>query len=666
MNGITNGASTPFAGSPLNSPYAQRGTGKLPTIAETSATPSGILDAFGVVIPSTVDPAWQPPRDPLTVGDPRVRAAVINREIPLVTTQTGWGVAEVRRAIENLVAGLFDWPSQLMDAILGDSRVQSAMGSRTGGLLGRPVRFKLPPKYKNDDRAKRCLDEWQRHWPTMASEPALSALQTSAVMLGFGLAQITWDTTGDVWLPYLGPWHSRYSYYHWIFRRFVAITQDGQVPLEPGDGHWIVHAPHGQYRGWMRGAARAIAPWWLARNYALRDWARYSERHGMPILLAETPFGADPAQIQNYRAQLAQLGQESVVQLPSSSDPNFGKYGLDFLEASDNSWEGFQRLIEQCNAEITLSLLGQNLTSEVKEGSFAAARVHADVRQAILEADARALSQTIYTQIARPFAAINFGDPEIAPRAEWDVAPYEDEAQQAKTFQSFAAAIWEMRHAGYKINNVEELARDFGLRLGLAEIEHVLPVVTGLGAAHGGGPDLTLTPSDQAAIVTVNEARASEGLPPIAGGELTIAEYKAKHASIIATAAAADDGIDDDDDDGGSSDGDEEVAQDPEPDARVRRLRFSAADRVGLMACQDGIRAGRGYYVWQSSATACDDCADLDGETYDAYGDVPDAHPNCECTLEYVAYKSASKKKKLPKKAKKKLRPTHAKKRKAA
>lgn len=435
-----------------------------------------IYDAFGRVIPPKNDPAWQPPKDPLDVKNPRVQANVINREIPIVVVQTGWSIQQVRNALEALVIGLFDFPAQLVDSIIGDSRVQSAMASRIGGLMGRPLKFTLPPKYKDDDRAKECLDVWQRHWPTMASEPILSDMQLWATNLGFWVGQELWDTTGEYWLPYLQPWHPRYTYYHWIFRRYIAITLDGQVPIFPGDGHWVIHAPYGLYRGWMRGAVRAISPWWLARNYALRDWARYSERHGMPVGKAITPFGADPAAINKFRADLSQLGQESMLQLPQSGDEQIGKYDLEWLETTDQAWDGFQGLITQCNAEITLAILGQNLTSEVKEGSFAAARIHADVRQAILEADARALSQTIYTQIARPFAAINFGDADLAPITEWDVSPYEDNQVATQCLVSFASAISSLRAAGHKINDVVALARQFGLFLKVGDIEEVDPI----------------------------------------------------------------------------------------------------------------------------------------------------------------------------------------------
>lgn len=52
---------------------------------------------------------------------------------------------------------------------------------------------------------------------------------------------------------------------------------------------------------------------------------------------------------------------------------------------------------------------------------------------------------------------------------------------------------------------------------------------------------IQLTATDIASIVTVDEARASQGLPPIGGtdGALTVAEYQAKNAATIAAAANA-------------------------------------------------------------------------------------------------------------------------------
>jgi len=437
---------------------------------------AGLLDQFGKWLPATNDPAFQPPSEPLKdVDATRARAKVIHREIPNVVVETGWAPGTIRTALMDLVAGVFDRAAQLHDTIISDSRVQSAMKSRSGGLLGRAIRFKIPKRFKDDERAQKCIRAWERHWPAMHAEPALLHLLETAHSLGFSYSQILWDTSKKVWKPYLLPFNARYSYYHWTFRAHIAITLDGQLPITPGDGHWVLHAPYGQYRGWMHGALRTIAMWYLARNYALRDWARYCERHGFPIPLADTPFGADPQDILAYQMQLQGLGQESVMQLPGSVDVNkYGKYDLRYLEPKDDNWQAFKALIEQCNDEITLALLAQNLTTQVKEGSFAAARVHADVRQALLEADARALAKTLYVQVARPFAALNFGDADLAPEITWDVRPPEDLKTKAETWESICVGMAQLRQAGMKLKDPQRFAKRFGI-IGM-EVEQINPL----------------------------------------------------------------------------------------------------------------------------------------------------------------------------------------------
>ena len=571
--------------------------------------------AFAPVNPRDDDPAFQNPSDPLKSRSDQKqaieRARVIYREVPNVVVQTGWTPDDIRKALVDLVVGLFDRPAQLLDAISADSRVQSAMRSRSGGLLGRPVRFKLPEKYADSPRAKKCLRAWERHWPQMHAEPGLLDLLETSHVLGFSYSQIAWDTSSPIWKPYLRSFNPRYSYYFWPTRQHIAVTLDGQVPIVPGDGHWVLHAPYGSYRGWMRGALRALAQWWLARNYALRDWARYSERHGFPILLADTPFGADPDDIVAYRQALATLGQESILQTPAGPDAQkYGKYDLRYLEARDRAWQGFQELISQCNDEITLALLGQNLTSQVKEGSFAAARVHADVRQAILEADARALAKTFYNQVLRPFAAFNFDDPDIAPVVSWDVRPQEDLEQKAKTFGSFAQALQYLRTAGFALKDPETFARKFGLT-GL-ELREVPPVQ-----------------------IEAQLARATGKISDASGGDSLkkVAPVKGEESE----------------DDESASKNDSDKDEQAHGGARITAVDagrtlsgplFHATDRVRLTAhAIDAKRGGvDGYYVWHTDqdSNVCDECEDLDGEQFESLDDFPDTHPNCRCVTEFV------------------------------
>lgn len=437
----------------------------LPAVTEpNAATPDDDirLAVGGPAREPVPDIAWAPPRDPLDKRaiDPRL----VRREVPISVVATAWDVPQARSALSSLVLGLFDAPAQLCDSVMGsDSRVQAALAARLS-ILRRPVSFRIPKKYRDSSAARECRDAFEAAWPVMAPDAAMGEIMRWGTMLGFGPAQILWDTSGDYAIPRPVPWHPRYVYFHWLYRCYVAITLDGQEAIIPGDGSWMLHAPFGAYRGWMRGAVRAITPWWLSRNYALRDWSRYSERHGLPMIKAKSPAVGDPSQIDRWRAQLANLGQETVIQLPQNPPPALS-FDVELMEAKDTEHEGFRMLIEQCNQEITLSLLAQTLTTSMPaEGgsSYAAARVHAGVLQGLMEGDAQAEGVTVYRDLARPFAALNFGEPDLAPYVTRDVTPFEDAKTKAQSAQALGAFLVAMRTAGFMMSprDVRKMFRD--------------------------------------------------------------------------------------------------------------------------------------------------------------------------------------------------------------
>lgn len=437
----------PPKGSPLDSPYT--------TI-------------LGPTFPNKDDPAFQPPVDPVKQPGVRSRARLIYREIPLVTIQNTWNPDETRGALWQHSQGIFESSAQLLESILGDDRVQATVGSRTGGLFGQELKMRPAslPSVKGSDAAKECLQAWQDVWPRIAPQAELNQLDAFGFMFGFSVAQTVWDTTGPLWIPELMFWHPRFTYYHWTIRKYVAISLDGQYPIIAGDGKWFLYAPFGEYRGWMRGAIRAVAEPWLMRHYAYRDWARFSEVHGMPIRKGIVPALSDPVERTAFETALAGLGHDTSIIVPTGVD-NTNSYDLQLIEATDNAWESFPGLIDRCDMSIVLAILFQNLTTEVKEGSFAAARVHSDVRQGALRADNQSLSSAIYQQLARPFAEINFGDPDLAPTTEWDIQPLEDYHSTGDLFQKFGTAIEVLRRGGVQFRDADALQRfakrEFGL-----------------------------------------------------------------------------------------------------------------------------------------------------------------------------------------------------------
>lgn len=431
------------------------------------------------------DPAFVRPGDPLKLPGARATAELVVRDIPLVTIQNAWQVDQARAALCSHMQGVFETSGQLCDSILGDDRVIATLGSRRAGLFGRDIRFRAA---NESAAAREVLDTWVAHWPQFSGDSSLGLMSDYEVLMGFADAQLVWDTT-KLWKPYMRFWHPRYSYWNWDVRKMVALTQDGSRAILPGNGKWVHHSRFGLERCWIRGAIRAVAEPFLGRHWGRRDWFRWSEIHGIPMVLAETPMAADPTERSIFVTQVANRGSETTVLIGKGVDEH-NSYGLSLVEARDDAWEGFAGLIDGCDMAIVLALLFQNLTTEVKGGSFAATSAHMDVRDSGLQDDNAAWRSTLYTQVARPFAFFNFGDADLAPTTEWDVASRSQYEGNALQFKEFGNGLAMTAKAGIKFKDVEEVRRFAAKRFGLdnlPDFEIKDPPTTGSGGGEGLG-----------------------------------------------------------------------------------------------------------------------------------------------------------------------------------
>ena len=403
--------------------------------------------------------AFAPPSSPLGSGSAS-GASVVYRDLPLVTISTDWDVDSVRGALRQNMCGMFDLPAQLADAVIGDDRVQATFGSLISALLGCETIFEP----SNDSAAAReVCDAWRPCWPKIGGYGSLGWLAVYGKIMGWSTAQLVWDTTGPVWAPELRPWYQRYTYYHWNLRRFIAISQDGQIAIEPGNGKWVLHAPWGEYRPWVFGALRAVAQPWLIRHFAYRDWARFSEVHGIPIKKASCPASASPEQRSAFEAALTSLPSETTVLLSKGLEGQGSDYDLDLLEATDAAWESFPGLIDRCDMSIVLAFLFQNLTTEVQGGSFAATTAHADVLAKAVARENMTMQATIGPQVARPFAFFNFGDPDLAPKTRYDVQSVEAQKAVATLAAELGRFLQSLRASGGKITDLRGFLRRSGV-----------------------------------------------------------------------------------------------------------------------------------------------------------------------------------------------------------
>lgn len=467
----------------------------------------GVLDQYGRLYAD----AFAAPVDPIArPDDPHV----VYRDIPITALTGDWTINGIRQALGAHKLGQFAASSLLIDDCFGDDRVQATLGSRTGALFGQAVTHTQARADTNGECRTAWIEQWQgftalrpeesaKRW---AHQSVMTEAKRWAIMMGFSVSELLWDTSTTPWRVKLKPWHPQYIYYRWDIRRFVANTTEGPVVIEPGAGKWFVHAPFGFYRGWIHGAVRAIADKWIIKQLAWRDRARYNERHGLPIIKAYVPAAGDARQKELFVQSMSTLGQEAVVGLPQNVDET--GYELELLEATDRSSESFRETIEDADRSIILTIKSQNLTTEVAEGSFAAARQHGGTEQVTLEFDDATFSQDFYEQVGRPFAAFNYGDPDMAPFSSWDVEPIEDRAAEAKATLDASTALTQLKANGVPVDIVAYCKK---FKIPIGAVEKSTSKAGQIFAYHIAG-----------GVVTINEVRASLGLPPVPGGDALI------------------------------------------------------------------------------------------------------------------------------------------------
>lgn len=384
-----------------------------------------------------------PPAVAVNVGEPDVLPA--------------WTPALVDVAITEHERGEFGFSALLADALRRDDRIFTSLDTRILGVLGFP--FQLDESDTADTKrlrtssrtlARRMRGWWYRVLP----EAKLADALESSILMGFRVGELSWSRADDGLIyPDLTLHHAQHVRWNPTARRLELLQRNGSpLPITPGDGRWVLFAPAGGARPWLYGSVRTLGIPYLIRQATRRDWADRSEIEGTGIRKAKGPAtGAEDKRMTAFVAAIRKLGRKSVLALQEGWD-----FGIEVTDA--NAAVLFEKLIAHSETAITLSILGQNLTTQIEGGSHAAATVHAKVLQSRLESDVAMLSVVCRDQILLPWCRYNLPnfDERTLPWPRWDAMPPEDKAKRAQALLAVSQAITGLRAAGVNLTPVLE------------------------------------------------------------------------------------------------------------------------------------------------------------------------------------------------------------------
>lgn len=159
--------------------------------------------------------------------------------------------------------------------------------------------------------------------------------------------------------------------------------------------------------GFQNGCIDSLIWAYFFKSYSIKDWATFLEKFATPSVIGTyDPFSID----ERTRAQLNTLvknfGHMFWAVIPNTTDI---KVGSEKQSANSMSNEIYKTFTDYWNEQVSIRVIGQTLTTDIKgKGSFAAAKVHDTVRKDILGADMLLVTDAM-NRLIRKIIDINFG-----------------------------------------------------------------------------------------------------------------------------------------------------------------------------------------------------------------------------------------------------------------
>jgi phage gp29-like protein len=257
---------------------------------------------------------------------------------------------------------------------------------------------------------------------------------------GFSAHEIAWTRNDKgLWMPgELIPRPQRWFTVDVETRNEIRLrnnTIGGDALIDHG---WILHL-HSSKAGSpaTQGLYRALALPYLFKNFAVKNWLRFCELYGVPIRVLFHQE-KDPVKKAALLRALKEMGANGVALLEGGLQED-----LKTVDSATGEGQGFKLLVDWAEESISKAILGGTLTtSSGKNGNYATAQVHDDVRYQIRDQDAKQIAETLTKRLLGSIITLNGLN--IRPRWVFDT-------QEPEDLSLYADAIPKLVSVGFKI-----------------------------------------------------------------------------------------------------------------------------------------------------------------------------------------------------------------------
>lgn len=306
--------------------------------------------------------------------------------------------------------------------LLTDAHLGGCVTSRKSGVLS--LEWSIDRGKAKSRQAKLIEDVFK----ALDLEHIISEI-LNAPLYGYQALEVIWENTGNYILPksVIGK-----------PQEWFVFGEDNELRLRTKNNHNGEPVPERkfllvQYEATYKNPygfpslSRCFWPITFKRG-GMKFWVIFSEKYGMPFLIGKHPRGTAQQETDKLADALENMIQDAVAVIPDDSSVEIKEAGGKAASA-----DIYSKLLEFCKAEVSIALLGQNLTTEVKGGSYAAAKSHMAVREDIIDADKKLVEKAFNTLI-RWIAELNFSADALPLFSMWEEEDVDkDLAERDKT-----------------------------------------------------------------------------------------------------------------------------------------------------------------------------------------------------------------------------------------
>ena len=398
------------------------------------------------------------PDDTTKRQKPRVGGMASFRE-PKSRTTVGWTPSLGRSAERQSDGGYLMLAADLVTTMLGDDRLRGVTET-LGGVCSLPMLFESGSRGVDPKNDPACQALSEGDWWQVLPERTQAEIVTWGRLLGVSVCCITeWktdDETGRVF-PVVDVWSPRWARWNEDTSEWEITTATGVVKTNGNDGVFLIFSAYRKTKGWQVAPWRGLWRLWLLKQLALVDWPDDSDKHAQAKRIIER---ADFTQntmgdlicpmITNeegkkFAAEIDAIGRSGTIKLPDG-------YKASLLESTGKSSDVYERQINLTNTAYAITMLGQNLSTEVTAGAYASTSIHNLVKQDRIRAVAEWMSTSVHEQLLPWWTDYNFGSSVRTPWAKYDTKPPADAKAEADRFTSVAQGIVSYQNAGVELD----------------------------------------------------------------------------------------------------------------------------------------------------------------------------------------------------------------------